>query len=276
MTDNKHYVAERLIPQAFNKYIVIRGSETSSVINRVLTVVDVLVSLRHWRGYNIFVDWSDSKVSTDGSNVFHDCFKLKIKEQYAYSLSDIPEVIRDNAAPQNIDRDALLRGPSAVGNYSLFTYDSFFEHEYFTDDLARGSFLWNACADKVVPRWFQSKAARGYFRDKFKDSTVIGVDLNCINESNLSSFIDAVDSFVCKKINIRLFAIGSNSLYAEYIVNRYSDRLTFREHDTDPIRSELMNAIIMSLCPYVVGSNNSNFYLYAKWSADTIAVNCDE
>jgi len=273
MSELTHYNLHELVPQAFRKYIIVRGTGTSCVLNRMFSVIDVLVALRKWKGYNILVDWSDEKFSESGHNIFYKYFKLLNKEHYAFSVSDIPFSTVAGCRADPITRDMLHEGCSSVDpDITMVEYDAYFEHSFIADSPEHFSFLWNACSEKLAPRWAHNKSASGYYTDKLaKFNTVIGVDLDSLHDGFTDKAIDVINKLVCKHTDVRLFCStivdrNVDKLICAKFKELYGSRVKFRSFRGNTSVDKIVHSLILSKCSYIVCRHPSLVASYATFN----------
>ena len=262
---NLFYDLKELMPTIYGKYIIVKSSDTDCIFRRLFSVTDAVVASRKsWTGYNIFVDWYDGGVAP-----FYNYFKLNITNEFATNYSDMPKATKDSIFPTPISRDQLFSDPSDIPGVSdsrCVIYDSFYEYSPSTlDSKAYELMFQSVLRNALKPQWRYGKMARGYHSDKYKNKFVVACDSNSIVESNKDRAFEVIDRLLLKNLRSRIFIGGYGSKYFDELYDRYIDRASFRKSRFDDVNQDkLLSAIQMSLCNFLVGSNNSADYIYAK------------
>ena len=261
VSDSDFYKLKEIMPAIYGKYIIVKGSHTDCVLERLFLVADAIILCRkRWAGYNIFVDWYDGK-----TNPFYTYFKLNIVNEFATNYSDMPLDTRSSIYETPIDRNALNSGPNSdLLKYRCVIYDDEYDLSLQSDSTYNLMFQ-NVLKNSIRPLWNLGKVARGYNRDKYRSKYTVGFDTTGITEDNYESSVSYVDNLLLSNLKSRVFLTGYGSKYFNTILSRYTARASFRKpRYDDPNQDSLLSAIQISLCNFLVGSNRSYVYNYAK------------
>ena len=207
------YKLRSMLPVIYNKYLVVKWQE-GDLYHNLFNVIDAVVASHGpWRGYNVFVDWSDS----GGYNKFHDLFTLNIKNEFAHSYSDIPQATLDSVYQGNISRSELLAPPTdEISEFGIVYLDHVYDTSWVSQSNVYSQKLKNTCVEKVKHVWNLQKASRGFYKGKFKPGTVtLGVDVTCITNDNLGDYISVIDSVMRNNLRFRLFVCGVSSAISD-------------------------------------------------------------
>ena len=249
------YDISKIIPQAFNKYIIVENT-SDSLIRKTLGILEAIGSMDKWPRHNLLVEWMDEH----NRNTFYKYFELRDTPHFAYTREDIPRRIANRSNPNPLTREELHEGVT----YKFENFNMLFYKAPFSRAKEHVSSMRDAMEDLVF-RWKLKKSGIGFFSDKFsKFSRVIGLDLRDFDDDQLARAFDTIDRIVARNTSIRIFCSYYTDRYLDDVFARYGKRVHTRKKSNDLAEDALIESIVLGKCDYLVGSELSDLFLLAE------------
>lgn len=241
-----------ILPGSDASYIIVRPVRDRGFMDYVAAVLEVVAVLPIWPGYTPVIHWPDG----EGRNLFYRYFKLRFAGFRFYSEQELIPGWQKSLREQPLQRSELLAGSSQPGTH--FVYDAEYNHrdKLITADLS----------PLFATRLTVTRAARGYYQDKFKkDGVVVGVDTRRLGERGLQKVCEAFEDVLRNNVGVRMWcSVGDQGVY-DFLVDRYGPRVYSRKkNDTPTLRDVIMETTILSCCDYILGTRASSVFTTAK------------